>query len=217
MEQHLFSHFFNKYLREIDDVRLEQLAKAAILDDFTTDALQGILDMEAPFEFVMWLEKSNLYIQKTMTYPARYRFHSLFLKELRSYLTKTKSASYINNLYTKAASYYCRIGEFQAGIRYYIFADQITEAISVLSTVGAKLFSQGKPEDVIYLTAEFPDKVVETNSYLLFYKGLMLLTSDIDQAYTCFRSALLMFKDENDFVLSDERIWHDSRFVFSDQ
>ena len=197
-KQPLFTHFFNRYLEEMDQSRLMQLADLSILYDFSEATLEEVFHIQEPATLLSWLEDSNLYIQKIVAHPTRYRFHSLFRNELENYLRKTRSSTYIKNLYERAARFYDQSGELRTAIRFYLAADQTDAAIRSLSYTGSKFFAQGKPEQIMYLTAEFPDKVVESSSYLQFYKGLVLLTQDIDEAYSCLRTALLMFKQEND-------------------
>ncbi len=197
-EQSLFHHFFNEFFQGIDPLRLQDLVEMSILDDFTCADVMEILHIEDAAELLKWLENSNLYIQKYMPHPTKYRFHSLFRRELMTHLKRTKSAAYIRELYARAAHHYNGKGELQTAIGFYIKAGQTEKAIHIMSAAGAELFASGKPEEIMYLTREFPEHVIQADPYLLFYRGLMMLTSDIDEAYNCLRTALLMFKDRKD-------------------
>ena len=197
-EQTLFNYYFSEFLQEVDPARLQALAEMSLLDYFTCADLKEIFHMEDAAALLQWLENSNLYIQKFMPQPVKYRFHSLFRRGLMTYLKRTKSADDIRELYARAARHYDGKGELQTAIAFYIKAGQTKKAVCIVSAAGAELFASGKPEEIMFLTREFPEHLIQADPYLLFYRGLTLLTSDINEAYNCLRTALLMFKDRSD-------------------
>ncbi|MDF1617909.1 BTAD domain-containing putative transcriptional regulator [Petrocella sp. FN5] len=197
-EQTLFNHFFNEYLKGMDVDRLQILAEMSIFPDFSYKELDEILQVDNALEMLEWLEKSNMYIQKFMTQPVKYRFHSLFRRELEVYLKKIKSEAYIKTLYAKAAHYYEKNEDLRPAVQLYIAADQTNKALKIISIFGAQLFAKGQPEKIMYLVTEFPENIIKGDPYLLFFRGLMLLTTEIEEAYDCFKAALLMLRYQKD-------------------
>ena len=172
----------------------------SIFSDFSGDELTEILQIKNPFELLDWLEKSNIYIQKFKTRPVRYRFHSLFRRELEIYLKKTGTDHYIRNLLARAACYYEAKCDMRPAVSYHIAAGQVEKAVRIMSVSGAELFARGEPEKIMYLVEEFPENAVQSDPYLLFYRGLVLRTDDVKEAYNCFRTALIMFRERNDMT-----------------
>lgn len=196
----LFSLFFNEFLKEIDENKLNTLAEMSILQDFSICELEEILHIEDAMDVLSWLEKSNMYIQKFMTSPVKYRFHSLFRRELEMYLERIKSVDYIKDLFVRAAHYYEKVDELQPSISFYVAAGQTDKALKIMSLAGAQYFAKGNPEKVMYLVTEFPENIVLEEPCLLFFRGIMLLTSNVAEAYDCFSKALIMFRNRNDMT-----------------
>lgn len=198
--QELFNFFFRSFFKEMADDRLETLALMSIFSEFSRDDLALVLEIENADELLSWLESNNMYVQKFMSRPVKYRFHSMFRRELELYLQNTRSRKEISELYLKAARHYEKIGETGNAIQLYIAAEDMPGAVETLKNAFSRLFPLGKAEKVMYHISNFPESVVRSEPDLLFCRGCMLLTTDVDEAYACFRSALLMFRKKGDMT-----------------
>ena len=197
-DQVLFSYFFDSFLKNIMPENLEALAHISIFPEFSRDELEQVLEIKNSGELLGWIESNNMYIQKFDAQPAKYRFHSLFRNELEIYLSKIRTSEEINALYLKTARYYEKLGNVEDAIRFFIAAGSTDSAVNVVRTVGSHLFANGQVEKIMYYTNDFPESIVGAEPYLLFYKGCMLLTVSVEEAYDCFLSALLMFRQKGD-------------------
>lgn len=194
----MFSLFFRDFLAGMDEKVLIYLAKMSVFPDFSEKELKEVLEIDDPASILNFLEKSNLYIQKFMTQPVKYRFHSLFRMEIETYLKRIVKPGQMNELYLRAAQFYETSGDLGAAIRLYKQAGRLDLAVDMMRKTGSRVFATGNMEKVMYYVTEFPDQLVQNEPYLLFFKGCMLLTSDIEKAYECFRTALLMFRYAKD-------------------
>ncbi len=197
-EQTPFQMFFGEFLSGVNKNWLLTLAKMAIFTEFSAEELDEILQDSQVHPILEWLTRSNIYIQKINTQPVKYRFHSLFRLELEVYLKKTIPDKEIKTLLAKAAVYYQHCGDMRQAIRCFIRANQAEKAVQVNSESGTAFFARGEPEKIMYLVTEFPEAIVEKDPYLLFYRGLVLRTMDVPQAYLCLRSAMMLFVGNGD-------------------
>ncbi len=197
-EQQVFNYFFNSFLKKMDARMLETLASMSIFNEFSREELEQVLEVEDAGALLEWLESNNMYIQKFLAQPVKYRFHSLFRHELSLYLKQIKSNAEINQLYMRAACYYEKDDDVGNAIRLYLEAGSTDSAVNVIKTAGSRFFAKGQVEEIMYYTNAFSDNVVRSEPYLLFFRGCMLLTTNIEEAYECFKTALLMFRRKGD-------------------
>lgn len=196
----LFNYFFNSFLKEIAPDKLEALAQMSIFEEFSHDELTQVLQLKNAGALLRWLELSNMYIQKIMTKPVKYRFHSLFRRELEIFLRRTRSQAEISELCLTAAQHYEKNNDVGNAIKLYLAAGDVRGAVNVIKTAGSRLFAKGQVEKIMYYINDFPQSVISSEPYLLFYKGCMLLTTNVEEAYYCFRTSLLMFRKKGDMA-----------------
>jgi DNA-binding SARP family transcriptional activator len=196
--QDRFTRFFHEFLCELEEDRRIQLAKISILSDFSELELKEIFQFDQPEALIKWLEKSNLYIQKTMTRPIRYRFHSLFREQLLNTLQDCFTEDQIKNLYITAAAYYQNESLHDKAISLLVHIGCVREAAAIAQDACTGAFNTGRTPLLAGIIGQFSDSVIESNPYLLFSKGVVLVNIDHRQCYECGRTSLIMFKRTKD-------------------
>jgi ATP/maltotriose-dependent transcriptional regulator MalT/DNA-binding SARP family transcriptional activator len=196
--QDRFDRFFNEFILDLDENRRTELSKISILPDFSEYELKKIFDIEQPDELINWLEKSNLYIQKMLMKPARYRFHSLFRKQLLNALYTSFEEEQIRGFYIKAASYYKNTGSYNTAIRLLLYINEVSEAVEIAKSACTNAFNTGHTELIAGALSLFPELIIQNNAYLLFFKSVILININHDQCYQSARLALLMFNHQKD-------------------
>ncbi|MCX7773459.1 MAG: hypothetical protein N2376_10150, partial [Clostridia bacterium] len=183
-----FDRFFQGFLRELGEERRIQLAKISILSDFSELELKKIFNLEEPEALIEWLEKSNLYIQKILVRPARYRFHSLFRGQLLNTLHDCFTNDQIKNMYIAAASYYRNEGEVEKAISFLLHTGSIKEAVAIAQAACVEAFNGGYIDKLPGIISQFSDSLVQHNPYLMFSKGVMPVNINHKQCYECARA-----------------------------
>lgn len=200
-KQNIFKYFLSEVLGNSNKVLVKKLAQISILQDFTCEDLIAVFNMEDASKIITLLEKDNLYIQKTNTKTAVYRFHSLFRSALNSVLTDLFSQMEINEMNLNAANHYLKHRDFNSAIRYFIAAGSTQEAIKIAATYGVQFMDAGDTDRVTSIIQEFPDELVQNNPYLLFLRGASLMSAESDQSFSCLHRALLSFCKSSDYNL----------------
>ncbi len=196
-----FRHYFSEFINKIDQAMLLNLAKISILPDFSCADLEAVFHMQDAEDVVQWLEQKNMYIQKYMTRPVMYRFHSLFRMELDAYLHEHVSEIEIQGMHLDAARHYQRCGELCLAIRFYIIAGQIDAAVKIAADEGVRILHSGNPEKIIPVILEFPDDCVQSDPYLLLFRGISVMNLNPKESYQCFLNSLLLFRKSRDVTL----------------
>ena len=192
-KQNIFRYFLSEALGNSDKILVNKLAKMSILQDFTCEDIFSVFNMEDASNIIALLEKENLYIQKTNTKIAVYRFHSLFRGALNSILVDLFTQMEIDEMNINAAKYYLKCGDFNSAIRYFIASGSAQEAIKIASTYGVLFMDAGDTYRVASIIQEFPDELVQSNDYLLFLRGASLFSTEFDQSFSYLHRALISF------------------------
>lgn len=194
-----FTTFLYKFLKDIPEDKKETLIKLSILEDFSVTELREFFKVKNPEAFVQWIENSNLYIQKIMVYPARYRFHSLFRDELQEIFYSTTEITECLKFFKGLASYYREKEEYPLAIRFFLLAKEKKPALAIVRQVGEELFNSGNPEEMFYMTREFSEKDKVTDPYLLLFDGMAGVNIDSDKSLHAFLTAMGGFKKCKDY------------------
>ncbi|NLZ70436.1 MAG: hypothetical protein GX907_03785 [Clostridiaceae bacterium] len=195
----LLTTFMGTFLNDIAPQRKLLLQQLSLLDDFSLEEVEGFFRLPAAEEFFLWLEESNLYIQKTSTHPARYRFHSLFKEELnRSYLAETDSRSR-RELSTALGEYY-RDKDPRLAIRFYLQAELKEKALEVVRSLSRQLFNEGSPEKMFFIVNEFPEEIIAKDPYLMLFQGMTRMNIDRAASMQIFLAAMDGFRKCRDYT-----------------
>ena len=196
--EEMFSLFLSKYLRDIDDQRKKILIKLSLLEDFSCEELSAILSVKDPKVFITWLQSGNFYIQKISTSPVRYRFHALFRDELNKLFDDSIHGEERCDFLKSVGEYY-REKDPQLSIRFYLRGGFSKDAIFVAEKYGKDFFDAGTPEKMFLIISEFSDELINSNPYLLLYKGMFRMNSDREFALNTFMSVMDGFKRIKNF------------------
>lgn len=190
--QTIFRYLLNEGFGGAEKAMLKTLARISILSDFTCNDLKAIFNMENAAETIAWLEKNNLYIQKTNTKTTSYRFHSLFRSALHSALNELYTPAEIDRMNLSAAEHYKNLGDFKAAIRFLNTAGRIDEAIGLASVEGVRFMDIGDTDQVTSIVQAFPEESRQNNPILLFLLGASLMSTELDKSYSYLNKALML-------------------------
>lgn len=197
-EEGLFTTFIDEFLETIDKERKNLLLYLSIPDDFSQEELTDIFRINDAEAFVQWIEKSNLYIQKTSAEPVRYRFHSLFQTELQRLFYSRVNPREQKSYFEMLANYY-RPKFPHLAVRFFRMAENETLALEVATEESKKLFISDHPEKMFYLVREFTASEIQKNPYLLLFQSMMVLNTDREECYHGLLMAMKGFRKKRDY------------------
>lgn len=199
--QNLFRYLLNEAFSGTDQDMMKTLASISLLPDFTCDDLKAVFNMENAAATIAWLERNNIYIQKTKTKITSYRFHSLFRSALLSVLNDLFTPAEINRMNLNAAYHYKSLGDFSSAIRFLIAAGRTDEAIGIAPLEGVQLIDSGDTDRVTSIIHAFPEECIESDPFLLFLRGATLMSTELDQSYEYLYRAFMNFRRSSNLDL----------------
>ncbi|MEQ8201867.1 MAG: hypothetical protein ABRQ24_10660, partial [Syntrophomonadaceae bacterium] len=171
------------------------IAIMAILEEFTITDLEMAFGMPTAGTVVTYCEKTNLFLQKTVSGGATYRFHSLFRSFLLGLRDEYFSREEIEGFHIKASGLCLAAGNYVGAVRHLFSANRVEDAIRLLCLHGKDMLNAGLGEHLKMLIEELPEPVVAQNPYLSFYYGFIIVSTDFEQSCSCLRRAARLFEE----------------------
>lgn len=196
--ENIFSLYLSNFLNKIDKEKRDLLIKLSLLESFSVEDLRELFEIKDGQNVINWLENSNLYIQKIMTKPVRYRFHSLFSTELERMYMESTPISEQREFLKSIASYYEQ-SDIQLAIRYLLKAKEELEAIKLGEQVAKECFVSSNTEKMFYILTEFSEEQVQKSPYLQLFTGMMIMNVRIDDCLNYLTRAMEGFKENCDY------------------
>ncbi|ASS41574.1 hypothetical protein AXF21_06640 [Eubacterium minutum ATCC 700079] len=193
-----FKTFLNRFLEEIDEDKKYVLVRLSTFEEFSAAELKSIFNLDHVEDFIRWIENSNLYIQKVNSYPAEYRFHSLFKDALEEYFYAFTEKEERIAFFRKVAEYYDAVNP-KLAIRYFLLAEDKEKALGIIKSLSEVLFKNGNPEEMFYMISEFSADERRRDPYLLLFEGMTKVNVNKEESAEAFLSAIDGFKRIKDF------------------
>lgn len=195
----LFFGFLEEFLSSITDDRKALLLELSQLDDFSIDELSSLFDSPDAVEFLHWIERSDLYLQRIRGNPVRYRFHSLFRDGLSRLYRQSIDLQSQCALHVRAADYY-RTRNLEKSIFHYLEAGQEKSAFALAADRIKDAFAAGEPEKCFLLLGSFAEDQVKRSPYLLFIDAMRLMNTDRVESEANLLRAMDEFKRDGDYA-----------------
>lgn len=196
-QESAFKQYFKEFFNGLDNKHQTILMQLSIFEDFSVEEIETLLGYSQAVELLDWLEKSNLYVQKIQAQSIRFRFHTLFRIELQRLLEERMKRPDLLALFLKTAEYYSK-RQLQTAIYYYMLAGQRDTAIQLAVNESMIDFEAGRPDRISYTMKEFSDKDILENPYLLFFHGVTMMNSDMEESARCIMKSFEAFKENRD-------------------
>lgn len=197
-KENIFSAYLKAFLDKLDDKKRDILLKLSVMDTFTAEELRDLFFMEDAQEFIDWLETGNLYIQKLMTEPVKYRFHSLFSRELEKMYMQSAGEDE-RRQFLKKLALYNKESDLQKSIRYLLNAKLDSEAIKWAEDLAEECFLSSDTERMFYIITEFEEVQIEKSPYLQLFMGMMIMNLRIEDSFNYLIKAMKGFKTNRDY------------------
>ena len=173
----LFFGFLEEFLSSVTDDQKALLLELSQLDDFSLDELSSLFKCSDATEFLHWIERGDLYLQRIRGNPVRYRFHSLFRDGLSRLYRQSTGLQDQRALHARAADYY-RAHDIEKSILHYLKAGQEQSAFALAADNIKDAFAAGEPERCFLLLGLFTEDQLKRSPYLLFIDAMRLMNTD---------------------------------------
>ena len=190
--QGIFRYLLGEVFTGADREMIRQAALVSLLDEFISEDLSSIFHIESPEETVSWLERNNLYIQKTNTDPPSYRFHSLFRDALRQALAGEYTPSEVETFHLAAADHFEGTKRYAAAVRHYLAGSDEQNAVRVASHRGFEYMDNGDMEAAAELIRAMPEQMIFGNATLLIILGCSLCSVETERGFSYLIKAMEM-------------------------
>ena len=193
--ENILARFFKaEVLRGLSAETIRCISIMATLEEFTVSDLETVFKMPEARTVVSYCEKTNLFLQKTVSDSETYRFHSLF----RSFLLGLRNEHFcreeVEDLHIKACKLCLASGNYGGAVRHLLSANRMEDAVRLLCLHGRNMLDAGMGEHLKMLIEELPESVVVQNPYLSFYYGFVIVSTDFEQSCACLRRAIRIFE-----------------------
>ena len=193
----IFDRYFREFYADLPVQKKELLAKLSIVPDFS-DEEAVLFGCDDPKGFLEWLEKSNLYVQKTAAQTIRFRFHSLFRRELSHMLHQTLNLTELQSLFDTTAGYYEKNGNIPLAVKLYLHTGNTGKAAEVAKNQGIKEMDSGHLERLGELITELPESAIAGCPYLLLFKAVTYQNINHELCLSYSLLALKMLRNAKD-------------------
>ena len=198
----LFSYMTSEVLKTIDIDMMQFLVKAAILQDFTEEEAEQILELSNTAHLIAQCEKKGLFLQKIIRdNHITYRFHPLFRDALLQLESKYLTLEEIKRLNLKAASYYIKHKIFGRAIEHFILCGDVNSAVQLITMESINLMTFESIQQLRIWLNILPQAVVEENPSLLYIKSFTYQQTKGDQTIPLMEKAFVKFKENNDVIM----------------
>lgn len=188
------ARFFKaEVLRSLSAETIRCISIMATLEEFTIQDLETAFGMAEARTVVSYCEKTNLFLQKTVSDGATYRFHSLFRSFLLELRNEYFSREEVEGFHIRASDLCLVSGNYAGAVRHLFSANRMEDAIRLLCLHGKDMLGAGLGEHLKMLIEELPEPVVAQNPYLSYYYGFVIVSADFEQSCACLRRAANIF------------------------
>lgn len=197
-QENVFALFLDEFLQKLDEEKRDTLIHLSVLEDFSKEDLGALTDLADPEGFMEWLETSNLYIEKIVGTPTKYRFHALFREALERHFQETVSLSEQKNHYIKLSDYY-RYTDLQESIRFALLAGREDQALRLAAESCRQDFLDGTPENSLCLVNAFSREQAYKEPCLLLFRGMKYINTDREESWVCLLQAMEEFRKRKQY------------------
>jgi DNA-binding SARP family transcriptional activator len=197
----LFQYIASEVLKVIEKELMQFLVKAAILQDFTSEDANEILEIQNTGHLILLCEKKGLFIQRIIRDNITFRFHSLFRDALLQLQPEYMAAEEIKSLNLKAASYYISHRIFDRAIEHFIVCGDINSAVELITRESVTLITFEAVEQLRVWFNLLPEEVLEQNPSLLYIKSFTYHQGSSSQPMLLMEKAAVKFRENGDALM----------------
>lgn len=168
-----FNYFTLEVLKSLEPEFIQSLVKLAVLEDFTAESAEQILDISNFSAVTDKCENKGLFLQKYIGDTTTYRFHGLFRSVLLQLQAEQLTRDQIVNYHVEAANYYRGKGIYNKAIEHYIAGEDTGSAIGMIMEASRDLSSLQSMDKLKLLFNAAGSEILENNPHLMYMKSFL--------------------------------------------
>jgi len=186
------SVLFHKTDKEIQEFFL----KTAFLPKMTAKMAEALTDLPSASSILSTLNRNNYFIEKRFQNEPIYQYHPLFREFLLSHAKKIFATETLFLLYSRAAKLLEESGQTESAVSLLREAGDWDGLVRLITKHAPLMIAQGRYHPLEDWLNSLPVKILESNSWLLYWMGSCRrpLNPSLSQPY--FEKAFQRFKTE---------------------
>jgi len=189
----IIDYFGSEIFRRLDEQRRDFLLRTAFMPRMTASMAEELTGDERAGPILSEMNRHNQFTKK---YPQRepvYEYHDLFREFLLEQATAVYSGEQLSEIRKAAAALLEQSGyvEDAAGLLREV-GDWEALSRLILSRAGS-LVAQGRYQTLLEWLGALPKKVLDEDTWLLYWKGVCLMPFSPAESRACFEEALAKF------------------------
>jgi LuxR family transcriptional regulator, maltose regulon positive regulatory protein len=120
------------------------LQRAAVLDQFSAEACNAVLELDDARALLHEVESAHLFLVPLDRTRGWFRFHALFREFLLTELERAEGASAVEELNTRAAEWHERNGLRAASVEYLLRARRFDRAAETIAEISLPMYQSGQ-------------------------------------------------------------------------
>ena len=174
------------------------LLESSTLRQMTPALCDKLLDISNSGELLRYLEDINLFVSRTESDRAWYRYHHLFQEFLQSKLEKENPTRFVQ-LHLLAAKIYEERQDWNEAFQHYLNAGQQDEAARILIGSAEEMFNSGQWQTVRrWISSLSPQAIARHPEILIHEARVKLRVGEVDQAIEALNRAEDAFQQTDD-------------------
>ena len=158
--------------RQDDDLR-EFMYATSIMDDFSEELCNFVLESDNSGEYLRALEERNLFVTRTESSEGfSYRYHQLFSEFLQDHFER-KDAKSMYRLHGRVAEWYKERDQWESAIQHKLEAQEFVEAANWIDSIAKNFYTAGRQSLLSrwYLALKEPKDFSANAPRLLLYQA----------------------------------------------
>ncbi|MBI1910771.1 MAG: hypothetical protein HYS21_02085 [Deltaproteobacteria bacterium] len=194
----VFNYFMAEIFEKADEETQEFLLKTSFLPSMTLKMAESLSENRNAENILSELNSKHFFIEKRVQEDDAYQYHPLFREFLLSRAKKTVHQIDLKRIQMEAGNILSAEGLAEDAAKLFIESGDWKGLNGLILTHGTALLAQGRFQVLESWISSIPDKVIEGEAWLLFYRGLCRLPFSPPEARKDLVPAYGLFKSEED-------------------
>lgn len=198
--EEIFDYFAGEILDHTDESICEFLYRTAFLPSMTIASAKKISGNSNAKQLIAQLCSKNYFILRYEHPKRSYHYHPLFRTFLQKKARDHFSSSQVRKLLLSAALLLESEGELEESAECHISGDDPDTFAGFISRHAPDFLEKGRHRIVMQWLDALPSQILESNAWLMLWKGYAGLASDPITSARSFENAFKQFVDQNDIT-----------------
>ena len=190
----IVDYFGSEVLRNFDEGTREFLLRCAFLPQLTARTAAALTGEEKAGRILSLLHRHNYFTQKLLSDEPMYEFHALFREFLAARAAEIFPSEEIRRLRQAAGALLEAAGQYEQAVGLFREAGDWERLARVIIGQAPRFLAQGRSGMILDWMSHLPNEAVESNPWLLCWKGFCLLLAKPQESRAFFEKAFGMFK-----------------------